>query len=73
MSTRVVFAFPGGAASVPRPTRAELILSAKQWATAAKERAHEAILAGSKSGEDLTYIVGCMGHIERVLGEIESK
>jgi len=62
-------AFPGGAATVPKPTRDALLLSAKQWTTAARERAHDAIAAGTTEGEDMTYIIGCLGHVLRILEE----
>ncbi len=34
---RAAFAFPGGTAEIRKPTREELVTSAKQWATAVRE------------------------------------
>jgi hypothetical protein len=36
-SPPVTLAFPGGAVALPQPTRADLVLSAQQWATAIRE------------------------------------
>lgn len=38
---RAAFAFPGGVAEVRKPTREELVLSARQWATRAREELFE--------------------------------
>ena len=65
--------FPGGEVTACAPTREALLLSAKQWANAARERAHDAIAAGTDSGADMTYIIGCLAHVERILAEAGAK
>jgi len=62
-------AFPGGSATLQKPTRDALLQSAKQWTTAARERAHEAIAAGTTEGKDMTYIIGALGNVLRILEE----
>jgi len=62
-------AFPGGATTLPKPSRDALLQSAKQWTTAARERAHDAIAAGTTEGKDMTYIIGALGHVLRILEE----
>ena len=69
MNQPIRLAFPGGAATLPKPTREALLQSAKQWTTAARERAHDAIAAGTKDGADMTYIIGALGHALRILEE----
>lgn len=59
---------PGGAVSLPTPTRAALILSAKQWATAARERAEEEI---PSFADNMEYIISCCERIEKALVELE--
>jgi hypothetical protein len=61
--------FPGGPVRIPPPTRSALLLSAKQWATAGRERAQEA--AEVAAGEDYDYIVNCIDRAIRALTEME--
>ena len=72
MNQPIRLAFPGGAATVQKPSRAALLQSAKQWTTAARERAHDAIAAGTKDGADMTYIIGALGHVLRILEEAQA-
>lgn len=61
--------FPCGAVSLLTPTRAALILSAKQWATAGRERAQEESLAADVAHYD--YLASCFERIEKALVELE--
>jgi hypothetical protein len=65
----IPFAFPGGAVSLPIPTRAALILSAKQWATAGRERA-QFDSCNYDGSADFAYIASCCERIEKTLDEL---
>lgn len=66
---------PGGAVSLSTPTRAALILSAKQWATAGRERAQEESLAADVASflgnPHYDYLASCFERIEKALVELE--
>jgi len=67
-------AFPGGEVTIPTPTRADLILSAKQWATAIREPAEESLNAipfwqhsTAQRVRELRHIISCCERIEKAL------
>lgn len=63
--------FLGGEVTIPTPTRAALILSAKQWAKAASDRAFESGCCASHCEQDASYIISCCERIEKALVELE--
>jgi len=63
--------FPGGEVTIPTPTRADLILSAKQWITAARERMTDC--ADERLAiHDKAYVIGALDHAMRALKEAEA-
>lgn len=64
----------GEAIAVPPPTREALLLSAEQWAVAARERAIDMgflVEPRTPERECLNYVLTCLGHIERIIGELK--
>lgn len=62
--------FPGGEVAIPAPTREALLLSVRQWVTAAKERAYDDG-HGSDSYEARDYVLECCDKALAALTEAE--
>ncbi len=67
-------AFPGGPVAIPKPTRAALLLSAKQWATAGRERAQEesATPNWETTPEALWFVINCFDRVMKAIAEAEA-
>jgi hypothetical protein len=67
-------AFAGGDVSIPRPTRADLILSATQWVTRAREELFELRQSTNRSDyrSQVDATNGALDHVTRILKELEA-
>jgi hypothetical protein len=75
--------FAGGDVAIPKPTRADLILSAQQWVTRAREELHDIevspfqmdgrrVRGGGISGLRHSAIMSALDHVTRTLKELEA-
>ena len=70
--------FEGGDVPLPKPTRAELVLSAQQWVMALREELHDEGVFSTRRGADdgmvseraQTAIAGKLGRLDAVLAEL---
>lgn len=61
--------FPGGNVPLPKPTRADLVLSAQQWATAVREHWH-LYFRGENSESVDSAMLSKMARLDAVLAEL---
>ena len=72
-SGKRTLAFPGGSTTIPKPTRADLILSATQWVTRAREELFEYNLMMDRAGHPVPPAVhSALDHVTRILTELEA-
>ncbi len=62
MNSRELMSFAGGDVPLPKPTRADLLLSAAQWVCRARENIVDA-------GHDGTTL-SALNHVDRILKEL---
>lgn len=64
--------FAGGPVSIPKPTRADLILSAQQWVTRAREELQETCAYGGISwdSERTAASLSALNHVACILKEL---
>ncbi len=63
--------FPGGTIELPKPTRADLVLSAQQWATAVREMLQDRLLGGSYFEQcECDRLCGPLDRLDAVLAEL---
>jgi hypothetical protein len=62
-----VLEFAGGDVPLPKPTRADLVLSAQQWATAVREALHDESVTG---GASMDRMSARLDRLDAVLAEL---
>ena len=66
-----MLSFMGGDVPLPKPTRADLVLSAKQWAQRMSDELVDRA-PGKLTNEDAVVLGGILDRIDAVLAELEA-